>query len=67
LPEEQVRILNGALRKTLADPAIQKKLAELGQDIPTPEQQSPGGLAAYHKGEIDKWDPLIKAMKIKSQ
>lgn len=67
LPEEQTRILNGALRKTLADPAFQKRLIELGQEIPAPEQQTPNGLAAYHKAEIDKWDPLIRAMKIKTK
>lgn len=28
-------------------------------------QQAPEGLAAFHKGEIDKWWPVIKAAGIK--
>lgn len=66
MPKEVIEALNGALTKTLADPVIQKRLIELGQDIPSLEQQTPQGLAAYHKAEIEKWNPLIKAMKIKT-
>jgi len=38
---------------------------DLGQVIPPPEQLTPEALAAYHKAEIDKWWPLIKAAGIK--
>jgi hypothetical protein len=42
-------------------------LADLGQDIPTSEQQTPDGLASYQKAEIEKWWPVIKAANIKAE
>jgi tripartite-type tricarboxylate transporter receptor subunit TctC len=55
------------VQETLADPAVRARLAELGQDIPTREQQTPEGLAAHHKAEIEKWWPIIKAANIKAE
>jgi tripartite-type tricarboxylate transporter receptor subunit TctC len=66
-PKEVIGKLTAAVREALADPAVQKRLVELGQDIPPPEQQSPEALAAYHKAEIDKWWPIIKAANIKGE
>ncbi len=66
-PAEAVQKLTAAVQETLADPAIQKRLAELGQDVPTREQQTPEGLAAHHKAEIEKWWPIIKAANIKAR
>lgn len=57
--------LNAAVREALADPGVRKRLSDLGQVIPPPEQQTPEALAAYHKAEIDKWWPLIRAAGIK--
>ena len=34
---------------------------------PPREQQTPEGLAAFHKAEIEKWWPIIKAANIKEQ
>ena len=64
-PADIVATLSRAVTETLADPVIRQRLAELGQDIPPPEQQTPGALAAFHKAEIDKWWPVIKAADIK--
>jgi tripartite-type tricarboxylate transporter receptor subunit TctC len=64
-PKEAIDKLAAATQEALADPAVQKRLAELGQDIPTKEQQTPEGLATHHKAEIDKWWPIIKAANIK--
>jgi tripartite-type tricarboxylate transporter receptor subunit TctC len=66
-PKEVIGKLTAAVREALADPTVQKRLVELGQDIPPPEQQSPEALAAYHKAEIDKWWPIIKAANIKGE
>jgi tripartite-type tricarboxylate transporter receptor subunit TctC len=66
-PKEAIDKLAAATQEALADPAVQKRLAELGQDIPTKEQQTPEGLAKHHKAEIDKWWPIIKAHNIKGQ
>ena len=51
--------------EALADPAVQKRLADLGQDIPPPEQQTAEALAAHLKAEIDKWWPIIREANIK--
>ena len=38
-----------------------------GSEIAPREQQTPEALAAYHKAEIEKWWPIIKAANIKLQ
>ena len=65
LPNEVVEKLNGAMVQALADPRVQARLAELGLDLASREQQTPEGFAAFHKAEIDKWWPVIKAANIK--
>ncbi len=64
-PKDVVAKLNGAMSQVLADPAVKAKFAELGLDVATKEQQTPEGLAAFHKAEIEKWWPIIKASNIK--
>ena len=64
-PKEIIAKLNGAVVDTLADPGVRQRLADLGQVIATREQQTPSALAAYHKAEIEKWWPIIKAANIK--
>ncbi len=66
-PKDIVDRLNGAARKALSDPALRNKLVGLAQEIFTEDQQTPAALAAFHKGEIDKWWPIIKAAGIKAQ
>jgi tripartite-type tricarboxylate transporter receptor subunit TctC len=64
-PAEPISRLNGAMVQALADPAVQVRLAELGLDVASRELQTPEGLAAFHKAEIEKWWPIIKAAGIK--
>jgi tripartite-type tricarboxylate transporter receptor subunit TctC len=66
-PREAIQKLNMAMREALADPAVKKRLEDLGQEIPAADQQSPEALHAYHRAERDKWAPLIKAAGIKAQ
>ncbi len=66
-PKEVVNRLNAALVETLADPAVQKRLQDLGQELFTREQQTPEALRAWHKAEIDKWWPLIRTAGIRSE
>jgi tripartite-type tricarboxylate transporter receptor subunit TctC len=66
-PKDIVARLNEALVKTLADPNIRQKLIDFSQEIFPPEQQTPAALAAYHKSEIEKWWPIIKAAGIKAE
>jgi tripartite-type tricarboxylate transporter receptor subunit TctC len=66
-PKEAATRLTAAVVEALADPAVRRRLEDLGQEIPTREQQTPEALAAYHKAEIEKWWPIIKAANIKGE
>ena len=67
MPKEAVDKLNGAMRQALADPAVKARFTELGLDVASAQQQTPEGLAAFQKAEIDKWWPIIKASGIKPE
>jgi tripartite-type tricarboxylate transporter receptor subunit TctC len=60
-PHSMVERINGALEAAMRDPAIAKRLAELGADLPAPEQRTPKFLASLVSSEIDKWVPLLQA------
>ena len=64
-PKDVIARLNAAVVETLADAGVRQRFSELGHEIAPREQQSPAALAAYHKAEIDKWWPIIKAANIK--
>jgi tripartite-type tricarboxylate transporter receptor subunit TctC len=51
--------------EALADPAVRQRLTELGHVIATREEQTPEALGAFHRAEIAKWWPIIKAANIK--
>jgi tripartite-type tricarboxylate transporter receptor subunit TctC len=65
IPQQIVSALNAATVAALADANVKKTLAEIGQDIPPPEQQTPQALAQFQKSEIERWWPIIKAANIK--
>src|SRR5215475_2214864 len=66
-PGDVIGKLTAAAMEALADPAVRERLIGLGQEIPPPEQQTAAALAAYHKAEIEKWWPLIKAANIRAE
>jgi len=66
-PKEVVARLDAAVQAALADPAVRQRLEALGQVIFPRDQQNPAALAAYHRAEVDKWWPIIKAADIKTQ
>jgi tripartite-type tricarboxylate transporter receptor subunit TctC len=66
-PRDVVIRLNSALVDALANPTVRQRLSDLGQDIFPPEQQTPEALATFHKSEIEKWWPIIKAADIKAE
>jgi tripartite-type tricarboxylate transporter receptor subunit TctC len=66
-PKDVIAKLDGAVMDALADPAVRQRFNDLGHEIVPREQQTPQALAAYHKAEIAKWWPIIKAANIKPE
>jgi tripartite-type tricarboxylate transporter receptor subunit TctC len=66
-PRGVIARLNDALVEALADPKVRMRFAELGLDIAPRVQQTPAGLAAFHKAEIEKWWPIIKDAGIRGE
>jgi tripartite-type tricarboxylate transporter receptor subunit TctC len=58
-PQRIVERLSGAVQKAMQDPAVLKRLQEVGVD-PTPGR-GPKETAAFIKAELAKWAPIIKA------
>lgn len=66
-PKEIVAKLNGAAKEALADPAVRKRLADVGVEIPAVDKQTPDALHALQKAEAAKWWPMIKAANVKPE
>jgi len=66
-PKDVIAKLNAATTEALADPALQKRFSDLGLDVAARAQQTPEGLAAFQKVEIEKWWPIIKSAGIGAQ
>ncbi|MCC6776834.1 MAG: tripartite tricarboxylate transporter substrate binding protein [Hyphomicrobiales bacterium] len=63
-PDPIVRKLNKAMSDALDDPAIRKRLEELGLEITPTERRSPEYLAKYLPEEIERWAKPIRAAGI---
>ena len=66
-PPDVVARINAAVVGAMADPATQKRIAELGMDLPAPELRTPAAFAAFHKAEVEKWYPIVKAAGVKAE
>ncbi len=66
-PKDIIDKINSAMVQVLADPAVRTRFAELGLDVASREQQTPEGLAAFQKAEIEKWWPIIRAANVKPE
>jgi tripartite-type tricarboxylate transporter receptor subunit TctC len=66
-PASIITRINSAVQKAMVDPVIAKRLAEIGADIPPPEQRSPQALRQLVNAEVDKWVPLIKDAGVVAQ
>ena len=66
-PKPVIDKLNAAVVDALGNANVRARLADLGQEIPPREQQTPEALAAFHRAEVEKWWPIIKAANIKGE
>jgi tripartite-type tricarboxylate transporter receptor subunit TctC len=64
-PKDIIAKLNAAAVAALSDPAVRKKLEDLGLEMPPKDKLSPEALGAWQKAEIAKWWPMIKAANVK--
>lgn len=60
-PATVIARLNAAAVQALGDASVQKRIAEVGQEIVPRARQTPQALAAHHRAEMEKWLPMIKA------
>ena len=63
--KEIIDKLNAAAVAALKDPAVRKRMEELGQDLPTAEEMAPAAFAAFQKAEFAKWKPIIEKAGVK--
>jgi len=60
-PQEIISKLNAAVVEALSNPTVRERLTAIGQEIFPREEQTPEALYAFHKAEIEKWWPIIRA------
>lgn len=65
-PADIVAKINAAANAAMADAEVQKRIAALGMDLPPKEQATPSAFAAFHKSEVEKWYPIVKAAGVKA-
>jgi tripartite-type tricarboxylate transporter receptor subunit TctC len=66
-PKPIIAKLNWTVVGALGDPAIRSKLASLGHEPLLPDRSMPQRLATFHRAEIEKWRPIIKAANAKRE
>jgi tripartite-type tricarboxylate transporter receptor subunit TctC len=64
-PKDIVAKLSAALDQALDDPAVAKRLAELGGSVPAKAERGPAHLAAVLKADVARWYPILKAADTK--
>jgi len=65
LPKPVADKLVAALDKALDDPAVAKRLEELGGTVPPKADRGPAPLAERLKNDIGRWDPILKTAAAK--
>jgi tripartite-type tricarboxylate transporter receptor subunit TctC len=66
-PQQVISKLNAAVVDALANQTVQRRLADLGQEVPARDQQTPAALATYQAAQIEMWWPIVKAMNLKPE
>ena len=63
-PKSIIDKLEAAVGAALADPHVRKRYGELGQELPAPGEHTAEALRKFHRAEVEKWAPIIKAANI---
>ena len=66
-PAEIISKLNRSVVDALADATVRRRLAEMGLEIAPQALQTPEGLGAYQRQEIQRWWPIVRAANIKAE
>lgn len=59
-PKAAIEKINAAAVKALDDPGVQKRMLELGNDIPKTAERTPEALGKLVRDEVDKWKKVLK-------
>ena len=59
--------INAAAVAAMADPATQKRIADLGMDLPPPRAADAGGVRRLQKAEVEKWYPIVEGGRASRQ
>ncbi len=65
-PKPIVDRLAAALSKALDDPAVQKRMGDLGGSIPSKDERTPAKFERYVMAQIAHWSPILKAAASKA-
>jgi tripartite-type tricarboxylate transporter receptor subunit TctC len=66
-PKPVIDKINTAIAAALADPQTRSRYQQLGQELPAPGQHTADALRKFHKAEVEKWGPIVKAANIKPE
>jgi tripartite-type tricarboxylate transporter receptor subunit TctC len=66
-PKPVVAKLSDALNKALDDPAVVKRLADLGGTVPPKADRGPEHLGKVLKADVARWDPILKQAMAESK
>jgi len=60
-PKEIIGKANAALAEALADPAVRKRIEDLGAIPPKPEEATPQWMQSFLRAEVEQWGKVIRA------